>query len=110
MLDPQRLRTDIDAVAKRLADRPFVLDVAGFNDLERERRLVQTRVQELQAARNQFAKRIGQAKAKGEDTATLMSEAEQANAELANLEKRLETIQQEQQDFLLVVPNFPHQS
>ena len=110
MLDPQLFRSDIDAVARRLAARSFVFDVAAFQSVERERKSVQTRVQELQAARNQFAKRIGQAKAKGEDTATLMSEAEQANAELANLEKRLETIQQEQQDFLLVVPNFPHQS
>jgi seryl-tRNA synthetase len=110
MLDPQLFRSDIDTVARRLAARSFVFDVAAFQSVEQERKSVQTRAQELQAARNQLAKRIGQAKAKGEATATLMSEAERANAELANLEKRLETIQQEQQDFLLVVPNLPHQS
>ncbi len=110
MLDPQLLRSDIDAVAQRLAARSFVFDVAAFQSIERERKSVQSRAQELQAARNQFAKRIGQAKARGEDTATLMSEAERANAELANLEKRLEAVQQEQQDFLLGVPNLPHES
>jgi len=110
MLDPQLLRSDIDAVARRLAARSFVFDVAAFQSVEQERKSVQTRAQELQAARNQFAKRIGQAKAKGEDSAALMSEAGRANAELAGLEKRLEALQQEQQDFLLGVPNLPHES
>ena len=37
MLDPQRLRTDIEAVAARLAARQFVLDVAAFRALEEYR-------------------------------------------------------------------------
>jgi seryl-tRNA synthetase len=110
MLDPQLLRNDIDAVAKRLASRPFALDVATFQAIEQERKAVQTRTQELQAARNQFARRIGQAKAKGEDTAALMAEAGRANAELADLERRLAEIQQRLQDFLLGIPNVPHDS
>ena len=57
MLDPQLLRSDIDSVAKRLASRPFVLDVAAFQAIEQERKSVQTRTQELQAARNQHPKR-----------------------------------------------------
>jgi seryl-tRNA synthetase len=110
MLDPQLLRSDIGAVARQLAARSFVFDVAAFQAIEGERRTVQSRTQELQAARNQFAKRIGQAKAKGEDVSGLMAEANRANTELADLEKRLEAIQREQQDFLLCVPNLPHQS
>jgi seryl-tRNA synthetase len=110
MLDPQLLRNDVDTAAKRLATRPFALDVAAFQSIEDERKNVQIRTQELQSARNQFAKRIGQAKAKGEDAAALMAESVQANAELAGLETRLEGIQQRLQDFLLGVPNIPHAS
>jgi len=110
MLDPQLLRTDIETVARRLAARPFALDGAGFQAIEQERKTVQTRTQELQSARNQFAKRIGQAKAKGEDASALMAEAGAANAELADLEKRLEALQAKLQDFLLGVPNVPHAS
>jgi seryl-tRNA synthetase len=110
VLDPQRLRTELDAVAARLADRSFVLDVAAFQALEQERRVVQTRTQELQAARNQFSKRVGQAKSKGEDVTALMAEAGQANAELAELESRLEALQERLKDFLLMVPNVPHES
>jgi seryl-tRNA synthetase len=110
MLDPQLFRNDIESVAGRLAARSFSLDVAGFKAIEEERKAVQTRTQDLQAARNQFAKRIGQAKAKGEDVGDLMAESGRANAELADLEKRLEAVQQRLQDFILGVPNLPHDS
>jgi seryl-tRNA synthetase len=110
MLDPQLFRNDIESVAGRLAARSFSLDVAGFKAIEEERKAVQTRTQDLQAARNQFAKRIGQAKAKGEDVGDLMAESGRANAELADLEKRLEAVQQTLQDFILGVPNLPHDS
>ena len=110
MLDPQRLRTELDAVAARLGDRGFTLNVAAFQLLEQERRVVQTRTQELQAARNQFSKRVGQAKGKGEDVTALMAEAGQANTELAALESRLEALQEGLKDFLLMVPNVPHES
>src|SRR2546426_5175010 len=110
MLDPQLLRSDIDAVARRLAARSFVFDVAAFQAIEGERKTVQSRTQELQAARNQFSKRIGQAKAKGEDVSGLMAEANRANGELADLERRLEAVQTKLQDLLLGVPNLPHES
>jgi seryl-tRNA synthetase len=110
MLDIQLLRTDLDRVAKRLADRPFVLDAAAFRALEEERKGVQTRTQELQAKRNALAKKIGQAKGRGEDVAPLMADAGAANAELGDLENKLEDIQRRMQDFLGVVPNVPHES
>jgi seryl-tRNA synthetase len=110
MLDIQLLRNDLDGVASRLAARPFHLDRAAFQALEQERKLVQTRTQELQAARNSLAKRIGQAKGKGEDVAALMAEAGQAGAELQSLEAKLLQIQTALQDFLLGIPNLPHAS
>src|SRR5260221_1959150 len=110
MLDPQLLRSDIDTVTGRLAARSFVFDVGAFQAIESERKTVQSRTQELQAARNQFSKRIGQAKAKGEDVSGLMAEANRGNDELADLERRLEAVQTKLQDLLLGVPNLPHES
>ena len=74
MLDIQLLRTDLDRVAKRLADRPFVFDQAAFRALEEERKRLQARTQELQAKRNALAKGIGQSKANGGDVTALLSE------------------------------------
>ena len=110
MLDIQLLRSDLEGVSRRLAARPFQLDGAGFQTLEQERKQVQTRTQELQSARNSYAKRIGQAKAKGEDVSGLMNEASAANAELQALEAKLLQIQTKLQDFLLLIPNVPHES
>ncbi len=110
MLDPQLLRGDIEDVARRLATRPYVLDTAAFIALEDERKSVQSRTQELQSARNSSAKRIGQAKAKGEDVSALMTEATQANVELSGLEMKLQEIQEKLRTFLLDVPNLPHAS
>jgi seryl-tRNA synthetase len=110
MLDIQLLRKDIDAVARRLADRPFVLDIPRFRALEADRKVIQTRTEELQAKRNALAKQIGQAKAKGEDATPIMVESGAVNAELDKLEEELARLQAHLQEFLSVVPNLPHES
>ncbi len=110
MLDIQMLRTDLAGVAKRLAGRGFQLDVAVFRALEDERKSIQVRTQELQAKRNQSSKLIGQAKAKGEDTSTIMAEVANLGDELKASEAQLESIQATLQDLLLGVPNLPNAS
>jgi seryl-tRNA synthetase len=110
MLDIHLLRTDLEGVAKRLADRPFALDTAAFRALEEERKRVQGRTQELQSKRNALAKQIGQAKAKGGDVAALMAEAAAANTELEGLPKELDAVQARLHALLAVVPNVPHES
>ena len=110
MLDIQQLRTNLDAVAARLADRGFAFDRDAFLALEAERKDSQGRAQELQAARNAHAKKIGQAKARGEDAAALMAEGGAINSELGSLEARAADVQKRQQEFLSVIPNVPHAS
>jgi seryl-tRNA synthetase len=110
MIDIQLLRTHLDAVTARLAARGYEFDRDTFLALEAERKEVQSQTQALQASRNAFSRKIGQAKAKGEDVAALMAEANAANARLGDLEKSLEEIQQRVHDFLAVVPNPPHES
>src|SRR5262245_58112583 len=110
MLDINLLRTDLEGVAKRLADRPFTFDTAAFRALEDERKRVQVRTQELQSKRHALAKQLGQAKAKGGDVTALMAEAAAANAELEGLPKELESIQARLHALLAVVPNVPHEN
>jgi len=110
MLDIQLLRSTLEAVAARLADRGFALDRDAFLGLEAERRESQGRAQELQAARNAQAKKIGQAKSRGEDAAALIAEGSAINAELGSLEARAAEVQTRQQEFLSVIPNLPHAS
>ena len=72
MLDINLFRTDLAAVAAGLAKRGVTLDTAAFEALERERKDIQTRTQELQSRRNTLSKEIGIAKGKGQDAAPLV--------------------------------------
>ena len=110
MIDPQLLRKDIAAVAARLATRKFALDVEKFNTLEAERKLLQTRTEELQAKRNQLAKAIGMKKGKGEDATAEMAEATQINVDLESGAARLAVLQIELADFLMGIPNLPDEA
>jgi seryl-tRNA synthetase len=110
MIDIQLLRKDIDAVAARLASRKFVLDVAAFNALEAERKQLQTRTEELQGKRNALSKQIGMLKGKGEDTSGVMVEVAGLGDELKANEQALATVQAKMSEFMLAVPNLPHES
>jgi seryl-tRNA synthetase len=114
MLDIQLLRKDIEAVARRLADRPYTLDVAAFQALESERKTVQTRTEDLQAKKNRYAKEFGIAKSKGEPTdgiaARIYGEGVNPDAVLKQSEEELKGIQARLSELLLSVPNVPHES
>ncbi|MDR6738070.1 seryl-tRNA synthetase [Herbaspirillum sp. 1173] len=110
MIDIQLLRKDIENVAARLAARKFVLDVAGFNALEAERKQIQTRTEELQGKRNSLSKQIGMLKGKGEDASAVMAEVNGIGDELKASATRLEEVQQQMTLFLQAVPNLPHES
>jgi len=110
MLDIQILRSQPAEVAARLASRGVTFDVAAFQALEDERKGLQVRTQELQAKRNALSKRIGQLKAKGEDTAAVMQEVAGLGDELKRNEEALADLLNRIDVFVSVIPNLPHES
>src|SRR6188508_3110491 len=105
MIDIQLLRSDIDAVAKRLAARGYELDVSGFNSLEEKRKNIQTRTEQLQAERNALAKQVGQAKQKKDETGAhlLMTQGSKIGKELENLEAANKESQAKLRDFVALI-------
>ncbi|MEY4557760.1 MAG: hypothetical protein RLY42_936 [Pseudomonadota bacterium] len=110
MIDIQLLRKDLDSVAARLAERKFILDKDTFVSLESDRKQVQSRSEELQAKRNQLAKAVGMKKGKGEDASAEIAESTAVNQELQALTEKLTVVQSQLNDFLLNIPNVPHES
>jgi seryl-tRNA synthetase len=111
MLDPALLRSQPAELAARLREsRGFDLDVATLESLESERKQLQIRTQELQNLRNTRSKAIGQAKAKGEDVAALMSEVAGFGDELKASEARLDEIRAQIEAIALGIPNLPDAS
>ena len=110
MLDPKKLRTDLDEIARKLARRGFMLDTAALSALEEKRKSVQVTAQQLQSERNTKSKMIGAAKSKGEDASRLMEEVTNIGAALMQSETELAEIQVSLNEIALDIPNVPHDS
>ena len=107
MIDPKLLRSDIEAVAKRLARRGFNLNVGLFNELEEKRKAIQVTTQDLQNERNVRSKSIGKAKAQGQDIEPLLAEVGQLGDALDAAKQELDEVLATIDTFLLDIPNVP---
>ena len=105
MLDPKRLRTELDEVAAQLARRGFQLDVTKIRELEERRKTLQVDTQNLQNARNSRSKAIGQAKARGEDIQPLLAEVADLGERLKADEIELAQLQSELEAVAMGIPN-----
>jgi seryl-tRNA synthetase len=109
MLDIKVLRADPQQVAKQLQVKGFSLDTEVFERLESERRSLQSETEQLQNERNVKSKGIGQAKAKGEDIEPLLAEVSGLGERLEVAKEAFAEVQGELQNFLLAIPNLPHE-
>jgi len=105
MLDPLKLRHDLQATAAALKTRGYTLDTAAYDTLEARRKSLQMEVETLQGKRNASAKSIGQAKSRGEDIQPLLDAVAQLGAELADVESRFKSVRDEQAAWMLDIPN-----
>lgn len=110
MIDPKLLRQDIQAVADRLALRGYTLDIAQFNDLESQRKILQTKMQDLQAIRNAESKNVGIAKQRGESIEALLATVGKLGDELAQTEADFNRVSEALTQFLYTLPNIPDES
>ncbi len=110
MLDPRKLRNELDDVAAALLKRGFELDVAQYRVLEDRRRELQVQVQDLQNERNQSSKSIGQAKARGEDIQPLLDRVASLGDKLKEADSELQVVLSDLDALQLGIPNLPHPS
>ena len=110
MIDINLLRKDSKAISKLLKERGFDLDIKKYDSLEKDRKIIQVKAQEPQEQRNQFSKNIGLEKTKGNDVSDLMSQVNIVSDTLKELESQLAVIQISLNNFLLNIPNIPHES
>ncbi|MDR3214644.1 MAG: serine--tRNA ligase [Azoarcus sp.] len=110
MLDIQMLRSQLDAVASRLATRGLQFDAAVFLDLEERRKALQTRTQELQARRNSLSKQVGVLRRNGEDASAVLAEVGELGGELERCEQALPSLLERVDAFLAGLPNLPQEN
>jgi seryl-tRNA synthetase len=112
MLDIKLIRDNPTAIQERLKLRggnhwKLIDDVLACDE---KRRAAETEKQVLQSHRKQLAKQIGMAKGKGEDTTAAETEARGINAKIDALDAEVEATSLRQQEFLLHIPNTPHEA
>ncbi len=88
MHDLRAIRQNPDLYDRNWARRGLSAQTPEILRMDEERRIAQTRMQELQNLRNAKSKDIGQIKAKGGDAQGLMEEVAALKAELTDLEQR----------------------
>ena len=110
MLDIKQLRNNIDDVAAQLLRRGFILDVQTFNELEVQRKSIQTETQTLQNDRNIRSKAIGKARANGEDIQPLLDEVASFGDQLKVAEQTLSEIQAKIDEMVTAIPNLLDES
>ena len=107
MLDPKRLRSEIEELATQLTKKKFVLDVQLLESVDSKRKTLQLETESLQNERKIRSKLIGQAKAKGEDATEILASMETINAELEAKKTALSTLQEEYAAYAMCIPNVP---
>jgi len=110
MLDPKLIRTDLQKVAEKMQQRGITLNVSQLLALEDRRKALQTQLQDLQNERNTNAKKVGQAKAKGENVDALLQQVKTLGDTLKSTEDEFNQVQNELQQLMAVIPNITHDS
>lgn len=110
MLDPKWIRSEPARLAELLKKKKFELDVGRIAELDSQRKSLQLETESLQNERNSRSKEIGKAKAAGEDISGILSSMESMKEELEAKKDQLNALQTELNDYLLGVPNVPHDS
>ncbi len=110
MYDLSFFRNNLDAIAKRLADRGFTLDVEAFRKLDTDRRTALAESEQLKARRNAESQEIGKLKKAGQDTADLQQKVREMADRMAALDRTAEAADNEFRQMMAGVPNTPHAS
>jgi seryl-tRNA synthetase len=110
MHDLSAFRTNLDAIAARLADRGFVLDVGAFRQLDAERRAAVTQSEQLKAKIKAESQEIGKLRKAGEDTSARQAANRELDGQAAAFDEQAKSLDEKFRELLAGVPNVPHES
>ena len=110
MLDPKLLRGDLNDLQTKLATRGYQLDIDFWQDLEQRRKSLQIKTEDLQAQKNQGAKKIGELKRNGQNAEELLQQMEVVSQSMKVAENELKELQSIIITQSLAIPNLPDDS
>ncbi len=110
MLDLKFVRDNPERVAQMLRDRQLDLDLTPILELDEERRRILREVEELKRLRNVASDDIARIMKTQGDASQRIEEMREVSQQIKALDQELTVIQEKFEEFLLLIPNMPHDS
>ena len=110
MIDVRFLRENLEFVAEKLTSRGQALDLSPFEEMDKERRTLLRETEEMKARRNSESAEIGKLRKGGQDAAPRMEAVRELGEKIKGNDDRLKEIEARLEEFLLTLPNIPHDS
>jgi seryl-tRNA synthetase len=110
MLDARFVRDNIDTVREALKKRGYELALEPFLELEQRRLSHLREADELRAERNRVSEEIAALKRAGKDASAMIARMRSVAQRIKELQEALKALEEESREFLLQLPNLPHES
>ena len=115
MLDIKRIREDTQFVRDRLARRgkpDAIQNIDRLLEVDAERRVLITQVENARARRNEVSPQVGKLKQAGkhDEAEPLMREMRELGDQMKDSETRLATLEEDVRNLLLNIPNLPEET
>ncbi len=110
MLDSKFVLENLETVRQRLETRGRAFDLGPLVALSAEWKEVLRKVEDLRSERNRVSEEIPRMKKEGKDAAPVILAMRKVGEEITRLEAVLNEVEERLNDFLLNIPNLPHES
>lgn len=110
MLDVRFVRQNLEAVREALRSRGAEVDLDRFTQLDGRRRELLVEVEQLKSVRNRTSEEIAELKRTGVDAREKVLAMRRLSEEIKKLDGEIAGVEAVLTDFMLGVPNLPHQS
>lgn len=110
MLDARFVRENIDVIKRALEKRNADIDFSEFLSLEEQRLTLMREAEDLRSRRNTVSEEIGKLKRQGQNADSLVAEMKGVSDRIKEIDDSLRGIEERAGQFLLNIPNIPHES
>ena len=109
MIDINLLRADPEKVKNNLKIKNYDLNTELFNEIDLKRKRLENEVEDFKSLKNKLSKDFGELKKNNQDTTELSNQLDKIKGNLLEKEDLLNKTLSRLNDFLLDIPNIPHQ-
>lgn len=107
MLDVKLVRNNFEQVKKALSKRNKAYNLDEFLELDKKRRELLQKVEELKSKQNSDSKQVPILKKEGKDTSSLLQEMKELSEQIKVLDTEVSDYDNKLEQFLMNIPNTP---